>query len=500
MESSAPRKLSKKEKISYGVGQLPGGFYQSFTGQIQAFYYTWMGLNVFYILIAQILYAIWNVVNDPVFGVLQDRTRTEKGRYIPWIKWFSPVFVAAFISIFLIPNEWRFAYGGENTQLLVFWWYLISQLFYDLGFTIVYLAHAALLPQITSDFKERTEISVLGVLFGAIGMFVSGLFPLIFLTNPTADKILGLKICVIIFGLLSIIPWIMICTFLRERMELIPKVQESFWKNIKYVFKNPACRIYMIYDGVTVGISVGIGAAITFILPWTLGLDNPYGGSVTFIDIIPYFIFPVICIAFGAWLQMWVPKKKDLKTVLVWDFLFMLVGFLIAFFGALPSPTQSDSVYQAPPNIWLVSIGLGIALLGFLGNFIYLNPLNADVVDYDEILTGNRRESVYSGVNCVVSKPMYSVILILIPLILTLYGLVPASPNDPTSAALVVRSGFRNAITGVAIASFLLPAILAAIGLVVFIRYPLNGKKVAEIRKCLDEKHEKQRFDYCAKK
>ena len=277
---------------------------------------------------------------------------------------------------------------------------------------------------------------------------------------------------------------------MKERMELIPDIKESVFTNIKYVFKNPACRIYMIYDGITVGINNTFMISITFILPWIFGLDNPYGvQSVNFMDIIGYFVFPIICGVIGCWLQFWIPKKKDLKTLLLWDYIFMIIGFLTAFFGALPDPTQSNIVFEVPPNVWLVSFGIGIFFLGFFGSLIYLNPLNADIVDYDELMTGNRRESVYSGVNCVLSKPMYSVVLIVFPTILTLYGLVPASPEDPISNALVVVYGFKNAILGMAIASFLFPAILAIIGFVTFIPYPLNGKKVAEIRKVLAEKH-----------
>ncbi len=496
MEKSQ-KKLSTKEKFAYSIGQIPNSLFIAFLGQIQAFYYAWMGLSVGYIILAQIIYAIWNIINDPVFGLLQDRTRTKKGRYLPWIKWFSPFLSLFFIVVFFVPNEWRYAYGGEDTQFLIFLWYLITLSLYDLCFTIVYLAHCALLPQITDDFEERTSIAVMMAILGAIGMVASQAFPLIFLTNPTEEKIFALKFLIIIFGIVSIIPWIILLKYVRERKELIPEIKESFWKNIKYVFKNPALRVYMIYDGVTLGINTIFMTSITFFIAWTLGVGNPYSiQNIEFIDLLGYFIFPIICVIIGIWLQLWLPKKRDLKTLLIWDFIFMIVGFLIAYFGALPSPSQSDIVYEVPPNLWLLSLGFGIALMGFFGNLIYLNPLNADVVDFDEFRTGNRRESVYSGINCLVSKAMYSVVLALFPAILAIYGLLPASPEDPTSSALVVEQGFRNAITGVAIGSFLFPAILAIIGLIVFLWYPLDKKKLAEIRAVLEKKHAEQRLLY----
>ncbi len=497
METPKEPPLPFKQKLFYGVGNLPSSFYSSFYGQLQAFYYAWMGLSVGYIFIAQVIFAIWNVVNDPIFGVLEDRTRTKRGRYIPWIKWFSPVFTIAFISIFFVPTEWRYAYAGENTQLLVFLWYLITLCCYDLGYTIVGLAHSALLPQISHNFKDRTDMSVMVMIFSGIGTIISMVFPLLFLTNPTAEKILWLKVAVLIFGAGSMIPWVLIWRNLKERMELIPEAKESFWANAKHVFKNPACRVYIFYDGITVGINDTFVTSITFMIAWVLGFENPYGHqSIELINLLPYLIWPAAGAAIGLWFQLNYPKKKDLKTTLLWDYIFMAVGFMLAYLGALPSATQSDTFFETPPKLWLVSIGFGISLLGFLGSMIYLNPLNADVVDYDEILTGARREGVYSGINCVFSKPMHSVVLSVFPAILAAYGLVAASPGDPTSEALVVIYGFQNAITGVATASFLFPAILATIGFFLFLPYPLNGKKLAEMRVILDEKHAQQRLAF----
>jgi Na+/melibiose symporter-like transporter len=40
------QKLSLKEKISYSVGAIPNGFFGIFLGAIQAFYYSWMGLDI----------------------------------------------------------------------------------------------------------------------------------------------------------------------------------------------------------------------------------------------------------------------------------------------------------------------------------------------------------------------------------------------------------------------------------------------------------------------
>ncbi|MEX2718682.1 MAG: hypothetical protein Q6370_020480, partial [Candidatus Sigynarchaeota archaeon] len=62
--------MTPKEYIGYNMGALPGAFFGSFMGQIQAFYFKWMGLDWGWIVVAQILFAVWNVLNDPLFGIL----------------------------------------------------------------------------------------------------------------------------------------------------------------------------------------------------------------------------------------------------------------------------------------------------------------------------------------------------------------------------------------------------------------------------------------------
>jgi GPH family glycoside/pentoside/hexuronide:cation symporter len=488
--------LKRVEKLAYGSGQLPGAFFMAFFGQIQIFYVYWMRLDLAYMVLGQVIYMVWNVVNDPVFGVLMDRTRRKDGRYIPWVKLFAPIYTISFIMLFLVPSGWRLTSSDQSTQLLLFLWYMFTLVLYDTGFTVVYLAYAALLPQVSHSFKERTEMAIYATIFGAVGGVVSEIFPLMFLTNPTAEKIEAFQWCTVLFGAFSMLAWVFMVMFVKERGELIPEKKESFWRNLKYVFKNPACRVYIIYDGLTVGINEVLMGLITIILAWSFGLDNPYAATPTdFAGLVLFFIPVLIGIVIGTIMQFYVPKRWDLKTLLLIDYLLMFSGFFLAFIGGLPAPGAPYGTYTLPWNVWLVSVGLGIGVPGILGSLIYLNPLNADVVDYDEILTGARRESVYSGVNCIFSKPMASIVAMAVPAILLSFGLAPVDPLAPLEA-FDVQSGFPSAMMGVSVASFLLPAIMALIGFFCFLPYPLGKYKLAEIRSVLDAKHAKEKTEY----
>jgi GPH family glycoside/pentoside/hexuronide:cation symporter len=490
--NGSKQKLTFKEKLSYAMGQMPGTFYGSFTGQIQAFWYTWMGLGIKYIIIAQILYGIWNLVNDPIFGVLQDRTRSKDGRYIPWIKWFSPLFTVAFIILFLPPQLWRYGTGGEQYQLSLFAWYLLSQMFYDTFFTIVYLAHVSLLPQMTMDQDERTEISILSSITGVIGIAGSAIFPLIYLTNPTEEKIASFQIVVIIIGCVALLPWIFIIKNVKERQEFIPPKETPFVESVKCVFKNPSGRIYMIYDGISVGLLNGAMTAITFLMAWVFGLNEDYNPGWGIVDLLPYLVPVVLCFGIGIWIELQIPKKWDVKAALMYSMICEAIGFGLAYIGVITSSNLNPDTFVVPSNLWMVSLGMSIAMLGFSGDFIYHNVMRADTIDYDEFMTGERRESVYAGVGCLLSKPMISVALAVVPGIIAAYGLVPVSPDDPQTA-LKVTQGFDQAVIGVATAGFLFTAILAIIGVISWFWYPLDRKALIELRANLEKIHAQKR-------
>ncbi|MHA1791493.1 MAG: MFS transporter, partial [Promethearchaeota archaeon] len=213
-----------------------------------------------------------------------------------------------------------------------------------------------------------------------------------------------------------------------------------------------------------------------------------------FMNILPYVLILVIGGAAGAIVQIQIPKKRDIKTAIMVGLIFQAIGFFIAFLGVLSSQNAPASEYSLP-NMLLISIGLGIALFGLTTDFIYHNPMRADTIDYDEVLTGERSEAVYAGVGCILSKPMISVALALVPIIISLYGLVPADPNDPVGSTLIVIKTFPEVILGVGIVAFLIPSIFAAIGALAWHWYPLNREKLDEIHEILQELHEKKRME-----
>ncbi|MFX1272452.1 MAG: MFS transporter, partial [Promethearchaeota archaeon] len=111
----------------------------------------------------------------------------------------------------------------------------------------------------------------------------------------------------------------------------------------------------------------------------------------------------------------------------------------------------------------VVGIGLAPVLLIF-------NPLLADVMDYDELLTGKRRETTYAGMNALLTKPAISIANALFLLIISGFGFDNTQTTQSESAILGIQLGYS-----------LVPAIafiLSAIAL--WKLYRLDGKEWIE--------------------
>ncbi len=468
-----------KEKLSYAFAQMPGTFYGGIMGVIQSFYFAWMGLITIWITIAQIVYAVWNVVNDPIFGNkigntrYYNKKRGEVQRYIPYIKFGAPIFSLCFALVFFPPDAWRGQTSNLSIQFWLFAWYLVSQVAYDTLFTLVLCAYVALLPQMTLNQREREKIQLYGTAFQLPAILVGFIIPIIFLADPNPGSIAQFQVLVIIIAIFGIFPYLILSKYVREHSEHIPENKTPLFKSLKLAFKNPSFRVYIIYDGVSVLFLNLVMVSLPFYLTWVLG---PMEGF----NMLLFWIGPILCLIIGIPIILKIAKKYSTKASIAFYFGALSIGSFISFFTGLSG------------NWVLVSIGFSIFMLGFSGEFIQHNPMRADTIDYDYWkISGERREGLYAGVGPLLSKPMISVALAVPPALMTAFGLIFV--GDGLSAT----QGLARASVSVNFSMTFLPGLICFIGLVIWITYyPLTGKVVEEMKKELHILHEQKRKEY----
>ncbi len=165
-----PRKFSRGFKFKWGLASFGESIISGVYGALLLYFFqTYLGLGAFWIGIAAWIYAIWNAVNDPLFGFLSDSTKSKKGRRIPYLRFTVPFLGLTFIMVWLVPVDF--------THEAIFWWALLTMLAYDACYTMVGLVYSALLPEVTESDQERGELQKYSSVLYLLGLVIGFLVP-----------------------------------------------------------------------------------------------------------------------------------------------------------------------------------------------------------------------------------------------------------------------------------------------------------------------------------
>ena len=130
-------------------------------------------------------------------------------------------------------------------------------------------------------------------------------------------------------------------------------------------------------------------------------------------------------------------------------------------------------------------IGFILIGIGFSGFMLTNQVVIADIVDYDEIRTGKRRETTYSGINALITKPAISIANWMFLLIINNFGFDSNQTTQTFSAQLGIMIGFA-----------LIPAIFSIFSSIVMLFYPLDGPEWLAQKEKLIKIHEEKEIEY----
>ena len=100
-----PARLSFGYKVIWGIASLGTSTISGIFGALQPiFYQDYLGLGARWIAIAAAIYAVWNALNDPLFGYITDGTRSRLGRRIPYMRFTAPFLALFFVMVWFAPR------------------------------------------------------------------------------------------------------------------------------------------------------------------------------------------------------------------------------------------------------------------------------------------------------------------------------------------------------------------------------------------------------------
>lgn len=314
--------------------------------------------------------------DDPFIGYWSDRTSSRWGRRIPFVVTATPFYAFFFFLLWAPPDD-------TTTVRNAVYFFVVLETFH-LFSTLSGGPFESLLPEIAVTSKDRVAVVAWQVAFGAVGAGI-GLVASGLIVDAFGFTAMGLMMGVI--GLLS--RYIALAGawghVKREvppaRMELMQAFRTTF-SNDQFLFFLPT---YILFNA---GISM-----MTGVLPFftTAVLEIEKEGAI-----VAALTGTAITVLMLALVPMYFISQRKGKA---WTYsLAMFVAGLylpwLFFMGFVPG---IDRVVQT--FVFAAFIGLPMTAMQ-----TFPNAIMADIIDYDAVKTGLRREAMYYGTQATLEK------------------------------------------------------------------------------------------------
>lgn len=394
-----------------------------------------------------------DAITDPLMGYISDHTRSRWGRRKPWI-FVGVVGNAIAFYLMLTPGTAISARGAA-------WWFTCMYVASFLFVTASNVPRTALSAELTLDGDERRRLFGtlaffvgLGTIVGAAGPAVIGSPPpgaegsrlFLSITNDPRYK-MQLQAMAYVTAYLILNFWFLFQ--IKERREFAGRGETPLVPGVRRALRNKPFRIMFVSHIVT-AIPIAIPAMLMpFFVEYVLGAPATWTA-----------IFIVVYLASGLfWLPFWVRLAARIGKLRVWlinAFIGVTGGFSLFFVG------EGDQLTVLFIEMY---VGMQSQVWLFLGG-----AMHADVIDYDELHTGKRREAQFGALWSIVPK------FALIPgaaIPLAILGGVGYVPNQPQTPEVVLTMRILFA---------LVPAAFNGIGTGIMWWYPLSERNHRAIR------------------
>jgi GPH family glycoside/pentoside/hexuronide:cation symporter len=377
-----------------------------------------------------------DALTDPLMGWISDRTRSRWGRRKPWIALGVPPCAVIFYLLFAPPES----LSGQPAGI----WFGVTFALYYLFHTIYQIPHGALGAELALDYNERSRLFGVQSLFILVGVMVAAVAPAVLQDGLGMEN--ERQVYALIAGAFAaalVILYSVLLRYVPERADFKDRESNPLVPGVRRALRNRPFRVLFI-----AGIIGSVPAAIPGILApyyttYVLGVENPD----TWLGLLLIVYFGTGLLAVPMW--MWLARRHGKLWTIILSSSIGIVGGSTLFF----IPPQAVELVVAIFFLMGISSSTGLVILPSMG---------ADVIDYDEFLTGKRREAQFGSFWAIMPK-FVAIPGAAVPLaILSWVGYVPNQVQSP-EVVLSIRL-----MLGVFPAAFNIAAI------VVLLRYPIS--------------------------
>ena len=444
--------LKKRDYIFFSLAQFASS---AVTGLVQGyllfFYTVCVGISPAAVGTMFLVSKIFDGLNDPIMGVIVDRTRTKWGKMRPYL--FGAAIPWGILTIIMfMPGIYTSMNGAGK---VAFMW--ITYLLYSILGTAVGVPLNGLPAVASPNTDERAKIISISRILGSIGEQSALVLLTLFLIITQDNYPSSYMLMALIIGILGPLFMVLGAKFVKERLEptsRTPNVLEGF----KYLFKNKQFLL-LICSNLLTFFRNFVSAMIIYVVSYIYA-----NGSLQIIFSLPGAVASMIGMMLAPKMRKLMDSKRLFILATIWHSVALALIFFIYIIGG--------------KAWWLVAILMFIAMIpvGILNGSPHL--MATDTLDYWEDKTGDRCEGITFSLMSLRSKISSGLKDYTMSYLLVFFGFSQALPflSDHTP----VQSDFTK--LGLFSIYTIIPAVLNLISIVPILFYKLSGKKMAEIQ------------------
>lgn len=440
------RRLSFGIKLKYGVGDFGLAVMTASLQFYMLFYYTDVvkidpAVAGTAMLVGKLT---WDMINDILFGYISDRTKSRWGRRRPYLMFCAIPLGFTFWLLYSLPQG--------MSSLVAFFAVIGTFILFDTFHTMITMAYYSMTPELTTDYNERTSLSTVRMTFSAIGYIfgaaittmLAGIIRDSFaIADRAAWSMVGLS-----FGILAAIT--VLITGLTVRLKPVVNDEPTKLPPIKSfisTFKNkPFIKLVIISSIMSTAFTL-VTAMLPFFVIYQINMKSQMS---------------MIMLLMLATLTLFLVPCKNVANKIGKNKAYAL-GLVIASLALL-------SAFFLPNRITMLIYGVAfIAGLGFSSQWVCPHSMIPDVIEYDELATGERREGIFYGMWGMAGKVTGALGAALCGWGLKLFGYVEGAQQTATS------------LFGIRFLFAVVPAVLLLVCVPLLIKYPITRESHAKL-------------------
>ncbi|MGZ2370331.1 MFS transporter [Ancylomarina sp. YFZ004] len=440
-------KLSLKEKVGYSLGDTASHFVWDMVGfWILIFYTDTFGISAAAAGTIMLIARFWDMLSDPLMGIIADRTNTRWGKFRPYILWMALPYSVLAVLTFTTPDlgpTGKIIYAGVTYMLLM------------TVFTAINLPYSSLGAVMTSDSYERAGLNSYRFIFAFIGQFiVSGTALSLALYFGQGDNAKGYQYTLILFSIISFVLFMITFKTTKERVQPPKEQKENLKADFKNLFKNKPWVILFFVGIISFIMFAMQNLSIAYYFKYYIGNEE----NVQLFNVIGT-VALIVAIPFSKPLA----KRFGKRNVFLASSL--LSGF---FFICLYLPDAN--------NITMIYILNILAKMAYAPAVPLLWTMLADTADYSEWKTGRRSTGLVFSAATFAQKAGWGIGGALAGWMLAIFKFTPNVEQTAT------------AITGIKLMISVIPGVLYMSCAILLYFYTIDHETCVVIKSDLDKR------------